>query len=143
MYIEKVLDICVQLMKNGGKNTRVAFIIFVSVCMYIYIYIYTMRRHVHKLQWKCNYQINSAICKEKLCDFDSADNMTGKLNKPPNRSHNTTSLRNLGVIFDDQLTFKDHIAKTARSYRFCIAQHQKDQALPYTARRTTSLSFLY
>ncbi len=95
-----------------------------------------MRRHVHKLQWKCKiYQINSAICKEKLCDFASADNMTGKLNKPPNRSHHTTSFRNLGVIFDDQQV---HIAKTARSCRFCIAQHQKDQALPYTARRTTS-----
>ncbi len=44
------------------------------------------------------------------------------------------SVRNLGVIFNDQLTFKDHIAKTAR----CIAQHQKDQALPYSARCTTS-----
>ncbi len=28
------------------------------------------------------------------------------------------SVRNLGVIFDEQLTFKDHIAKTARSCRF-------------------------
>ncbi len=27
----------------------------------------------------------------------------------------STSVRNLGVIFDDQLTFKEHIAKTARS----------------------------
>ncbi|KAL0189779.1 hypothetical protein M9458_016878, partial [Cirrhinus mrigala] len=27
----------------------------------------------------------------------------------------SSSARNLGVIFDDQLTFKDHIAKTARS----------------------------
>ncbi len=25
----------------------------------------------------------------------------------------SSSVRNLGVIFDDQLTFKDHIAKTA------------------------------
>ncbi len=31
MYIEKVLDIGVQLMKNGGKNKSVAFIILVSV----------------------------------------------------------------------------------------------------------------
>ncbi len=29
----------------------------------------------------------------------------------------STSVRNLGVIFDDQLTFKEHIAKTARSLR--------------------------
>ncbi len=34
MYIEKVLDLCVQLMKNGGKS--LAFIILFSV---IYIYI--------------------------------------------------------------------------------------------------------
>ncbi len=31
MYIEKVLDLRVQLMKNGGKNKSVAFIILVSV----------------------------------------------------------------------------------------------------------------
>ncbi len=31
MYIEKVLDLWVQLMKNGGKNKSVAFIILVSV----------------------------------------------------------------------------------------------------------------
>ncbi len=42
MYIEKVLDLCVQLMKNGGKNTSVAFIIW-SVFVYIlYIYIYLL-----------------------------------------------------------------------------------------------------
>ncbi len=38
MYIEKVLDLfslrsfLVQLMKNGGKNKSVAFIILFSVC---------------------------------------------------------------------------------------------------------------
>ncbi len=31
MYIEKVLDIWVQLMKNGGKNKNVAFIILFSI----------------------------------------------------------------------------------------------------------------
>ncbi len=30
MYIEKVFDLWVQLMKNGGKNKSVAFIILVS-----------------------------------------------------------------------------------------------------------------
>ncbi len=38
VYIEKVLDLFVQLMKNGGKNKSVAFII--CQCVYIYIYIY-------------------------------------------------------------------------------------------------------
>ncbi len=32
----------------------------------------------------------------------------------------TTSVRNLGVIFDDQLCFKEHIAKTARLCRFAL-----------------------
>ncbi|KAI2666801.1 hypothetical protein H4Q32_026501 [Labeo rohita] len=32
----------------------------------------------------------------------------------------SSSARNLGVIFDDQLTFKDHIAKTAQSCRFAL-----------------------
>ncbi len=31
MFIEKVLDLGVQLMKNGGKNKSVAFIIVFSV----------------------------------------------------------------------------------------------------------------
>ncbi len=31
MHIERVLDLCVQLMKNGGKNKSVAFIILFSV----------------------------------------------------------------------------------------------------------------
>ncbi len=31
VYIEKVLDLWVQLMKNGGKNKSVVFIILVSV----------------------------------------------------------------------------------------------------------------
>ncbi len=37
----------------------------------------------------------------------------------------STSVRNLGVIFDDQLTFKKHIAKTARSCRFTLHNIRK------------------
>ncbi len=37
VYIEKVLDLWVQLMKNGGRNKSIAFIILVSVYIYIYI----------------------------------------------------------------------------------------------------------
>ncbi len=35
------------------------------------------------------------------------------------------SVRNLGVIFDDQLTFKEHISKTARSCRFTLHNIRK------------------
>ncbi len=36
----KVLDLWVQLMKNGGKNKSIVFIILFRVYIYIYIYIY-------------------------------------------------------------------------------------------------------
>ncbi len=50
----------------------------------------------------------------------------------------STSVRNLGVIFDDQLTFKEHIAKTARSCRFALHNIRKNQALSDRACCTTS-----
>ncbi len=37
----------------------------------------------------------------------------------------SASVRNIGVIFDDQLTFKNHIAKTARSFRFALHNIRK------------------
>ncbi len=37
----------------------------------------------------------------------------------------SSSVRNLGEIFDNQLTFKDHIAKTARSCRFALHNMRK------------------
>ncbi len=37
----------------------------------------------------------------------------------------SASVRNLGVIFDGQLTFKEHIAKTARSCRFALQNIRK------------------
>ncbi len=37
----------------------------------------------------------------------------------------SSSVRNLEVIFDDQLTFKEHIAKTARSWRFALHNIRK------------------
>ncbi len=49
----------------------------------------------------------------------------------------SSSVRHLGVISDDQLTFKDYIAKTCSILQVCIAQHQKDQVLPYTACTTS------
>ncbi len=41
----------------------------------------------------------------------------------------STLVRNIGVVFDDQLTFKEHIAKTAEVLQVCSTQHQKDQAI--------------
>ncbi len=39
----------------------------------------------------------------------------------------STSVRNLGVIFDDQLTFKEHIVKSARSCRFALHNIRKNR----------------
>ncbi len=45
----------------------------------------------------------------------------------------SASVRNLGVIFDDQLTFKEHIAKTARSCRFALHNsHSVDNVLGHS-----------
>ncbi len=45
----------------------------------------------------------------------------------------SASVRNLGVIFDDQLTFKEHIAKTARSCRFAL--HNIRKIRPFLSQR--------
>ncbi len=46
-------------------------------------------------------------------------------------------VRNLGVIFDDQLTFKEHIAKTARSCRFVL--HNIRKIRPFLTEYATQL----
>ncbi len=49
----------------------------------------------------------------------------------------SSSVRNLDVIFDDQLTFKDHIAKTARSCRFAL--HNIRKIRPYLTQHPAQL----
>ncbi|KAI2645125.1 putative RNA-directed DNA polymerase from transposon BS [Labeo rohita] len=49
----------------------------------------------------------------------------------------SSSARNLGVILDDQLTFKDHIAKTARSCRFAL--HNIRKIRPFLTEQATQL----
>ncbi len=49
----------------------------------------------------------------------------------------SSSVRNLGVIFDDQLTFKDHIAKTAWSCRFAL--HNIRKIRPFLTQHTAQL----
>ncbi len=49
----------------------------------------------------------------------------------------SSSVRNLGVIFYDQLTFKDHIAKTARSCRFAL--HNIRQIRPFLTEHAAQL----
>ncbi len=49
----------------------------------------------------------------------------------------SSSVRNLGVIVDDQLTFKDHIAKTARSCRFAL--HNIRKIRPFLTQHAAQL----
>ncbi len=49
----------------------------------------------------------------------------------------STSVRNLGAIFDDQLTFKEHIAKTAQSCRF--ARHNIRKIRPFLTEHAAQL----
>ncbi len=49
----------------------------------------------------------------------------------------SSSVRNLGVIFNDQLTFKDHIAKTARSCRFAL--HNIRKIRPFLTQHAAQL----
>ncbi len=49
----------------------------------------------------------------------------------------SSSVRNLGVIFDDQLTFKDHIAKTAQSCR--VALHNIRKIRPFLTQHAAQL----
>ncbi len=51
----------------------------------------------------------------------------------------SSSVINLGVIFDDQLTFKDHIAKTARSCRFAL--HNIRKIRPFLTEHAAQLLF--
>ncbi len=49
----------------------------------------------------------------------------------------SSSVRNLGVLFDDQLTFKDHIIKIAQSCRFAL--HNIRKIRPFRTPHATQL----
>ncbi len=49
----------------------------------------------------------------------------------------SSSVRNLGIIFDDQLTFKDHIAKTAQFCRFAL--HNIRKIRPFLTQHSAQL----
>ncbi len=92
------------------------------------------------LAWMKEHHLQLNLAKTELLVFPATPTLQHDFTIQIDSSTITpsSSVRNLGVIFDDQLIFKDHIAKTARSCRFAFAQNQKDQALPYTACNTTS-----
>ncbi len=73
VYIEKVLDLWVQLMKNGGKNKSVAFIILISIYMssvsicvvFVYLFI-SVGKITDPLNLLCNRYADKSSTKHLL-----------------------------------------------------------------------------
>ncbi|XP_058604258.1 uncharacterized protein LOC131522654 [Onychostoma macrolepis] len=77
--------------------------------------------------WMKEHHLQLNLAKTELLVFPAAPTLQHDITIQLGSSTITpsTSVRNLGVIFDDQLTFKDHIAKTARSCRFALHNIRK------------------
>ncbi len=72
--------------------------------------------------WMKEHHLQLNLAKTKLLVFPATPNLQHDFSIQIGSSTITpsASVRNLGVIFDDQLTFKEHIAKTARFCRFAL-----------------------
>ncbi|XP_058613119.1 uncharacterized protein LOC131528015 isoform X2 [Onychostoma macrolepis] len=79
------------------------------------------------LAWMKEHHLQLNLAKTELLVFPATPTLQHDITIQLGSSTITpsTSVRNLGVIFDDQLTFKDHIAKTARSCRFALHNIRK------------------
>ncbi len=79
----------------------------------------------HWLHW--HWRFHSNLSKTELLVFPATPTLQHDFTIQLGSSTITpsASVRNLGVIFDDQLPFKEHIAKTARSCRFALHNIRK------------------
>ncbi len=77
--------------------------------------------------WMKEYHLQLNLAKTELLVFPATPTLQHDFTIQLGSSTITpsASVRNLGVIFDDQLTFKEHIAKTARSCRFALHNIRK------------------
>uniref|UniRef100_A0A672P2L3 Reverse transcriptase domain-containing protein n=1 Tax=Sinocyclocheilus grahami TaxID=75366 RepID=A0A672P2L3_SINGR len=77
--------------------------------------------------WMKEYHLQLNLAKTELLVFPATPTLQHDFTIQLGSSTVTpsTSVRNLGAIFDDHLTFKDHIAKTARSCRFALHNIRK------------------
>ncbi len=76
------------------------------------------------LRFISEHHLQLNLAKTELLVLPVFSNSTARLHHPATITP-SASVRNLGVIFDDQLTFKEHIAKTARSCRFALHNIRK------------------
>ncbi|XP_073682691.1 uncharacterized protein [Garra rufa] len=77
--------------------------------------------------WMKEHHLQLNLAKTELLVFPATPTLQHDFSIQLGSSTVTPSIsaRNLGVMFDDQLTFKDHIAKTARSCRFALHNIRK------------------
>ncbi len=77
--------------------------------------------------WMKEHHLQLNLVKTELLVFPATQTLQHDvtIQLGPSTITSSSSVRNLGVIFDDQLTFKEHIAKTARSYRFALHNIRK------------------
>ncbi len=77
--------------------------------------------------WMKELHLQLNLAKTELLDFPATPTLQHDFTIQLGSSTITpsASVINLGVIFDDQLTFKEHIAKTARSCRFALHNIRK------------------
>ncbi len=74
--------------------------------------------------WMKEHHLQINLAKTELLVFSATPTLQHDFTIQINSSTTTpsSSVRNLGVIFDDQLTFKDHIAKSSRRLRSASKQ---------------------
>ncbi len=89
--------------------------------------------------WMKEHHLQLNLAKTELLVFPATPTLELDLTIPLGSSKITpsASIRNLGVIFDDQLTFKEHIAKTARSCR--LALHNIRKIRPFLTEHAAQL----
>ncbi len=77
--------------------------------------------------WMKDHQLQLHLAKTELLVVPGNPSFSSHFHHPVRQiNHNSSkTARNLGVMIDDQLTFSDHIAKTARSCRFALFNIKK------------------
>ncbi len=91
--------------------------------------------------WMKEHHLQLNLTKNKLFVFPATPNLQidFTIQLGPSTITPSSSVRNFGVIFDDQLTFKDHISKTAQSCRFAL--HNIRKIRPFLTEHAVAMLF--
>ncbi len=117
-YISKYIVTYFSIYESGNSLCIIQYIIIylhnILFCIISNIEIYVMSINILTIRIFGNiFSLHKGMLSEKQSTWKQATITTSSL------------VRNLGVIFEDQLTFKDHIAKTAWSCRFALHNIRK------------------